>query len=334
MIRLTIIAVALAVCGLSGCSGFDESAIVPPQSATNVAPHAKSWMMPSASQTPALLYVSNQGSGTVTVYDYKNGSDLTLVGTLTGFSLPGGMCTDKNGNVYITDYPNRRISIYAHGAQTPTAVVQQKVGFPYACAVDPMSGDLAVTDEHPNAHYVSHATVDIYAPGQYKGQGSIYGGNYTFDAAYFDTYDASGNLFVDGTPCQSSYCYYGGGPPSLFELPKGSTKFVRLTMSGATLKDPTGLNWVKPALLLTDALKGTPVGYKVVVSGSNAQVVATIPYAGTDKPYGVGQRAHSIIVPDYLSNTVQIYSLSDGSPGPSITNGLNEPFSAVVSQKS
>jgi catechol 2,3-dioxygenase-like lactoylglutathione lyase family enzyme len=291
-------------------------------------------MLPAATKMTDLLYVSNPGNGTVTIYNYKNGNDLTLVGTLAGFSQPGGMCTDKSGNVYVTDFATRRIAIYAHGAESPTAVIQQKVGFPYACAVDQTTGDLAVTDEHPNAHYVSHATVDVYAPGQDKGQGQIYGGNYTFDEAYFDAYDAKGNLFVDGTPCQSSYCYYGGGPPTLFELPKGSSTFVELTFNGATLKNPTGLDWVNPTLLLTDSLsKNTPVAYKVFVSGSDATVVATLSYAGTDKAYGVGQRASNIIVPDYQNSTVRIYSLSNGSLISSLTDGLNQPFSAVVSQK-
>jgi hypothetical protein len=284
---------------------------------------------------PNLLYVSNAGNGSVTIYNYQNGKDLTLIGTLTGFSQPGGMCTDKNGYVYITDYANRRISIYAHGADTPHAVIQQKVGFPYACAIDPATGNLAVTDEHPNAHYESHATVDVYAPDQYKGQGSIYGGHNTFSEAYFDAYDAKGNLFVDGTSCFASYCYYGAGPPALFELPKGSSGFEELTIHGATLKNPTGLDWVNPTLLLTDARQKseTPVGYKLSVSGSSATVVASLSYSGTEQPYGVAQRAHDIIVPDYQDDTVRSYSLSSGSLLTSLTDDLNMPFSAIVSQK-
>jgi hypothetical protein len=334
---LPILALAAAI--VTGCGGgistqlAAQSKVAPAAIAPIAAAYVRSWMLPSATKTPSLLYVANS-SGTVTVYSYKNGTDLSLVGTLTGFSQPGGICTDKNGNVYVTDYAVRRIDIYAHGADTPTAVIQQKVGFPFACAIDPTTGNLAITEEHPNAHYESHATVDIYAPGEYKGQGSIYGGHNTFSEAYFDAYDGKGNLFVDGTPCQASYCYYGGGPPALFELPKGSTQFLQLSFKGATLKNPTGLDWVSPTLLVTDALsKSTPVGYKVFVSGSDATVVATLSYSGTDKPYGVAQRASNIIVPDYQSSTVRIYSLSNGSLISSLTDGLNQPFSAVVSQK-
>jgi hypothetical protein len=334
MKRIPASIIAIVIAGLTGCSGAGDPAVVTTRSETKAPAYAKSWMLPSARRTPNLLYISNQGSGTVSVYNYKNGSDLTLVGTLTGFSQPGGMCTDKRGNVYVTDYPVRRIDIYAHGASTPTTVIQQKVGFPFACAIDPTTGNLAVTEEHPNAHYESHATVDIYRPGDDKGQGTIYGGHNTFSEAYFDAYDGRGNLFVDGTPCQSSYCYYGGGPPTLFELPKGSTRFVRLTVKGATLKNPTGLDWVSPTLLLTDALtKDTPLGYKVLVSGSDATVVATLSYSGTEKPFGVGQRAKSVIVPDSATDSVRLYSLSDGSPTGSISEGLSEPFSAVVSQQ-
>jgi hypothetical protein len=330
--RYVRVYIAFAIAALAGC-GNGASGITPGRVITETPAHLRSWMSPSAAKTPNLLYVAN-GNGTITVYDYKNGSNLTLVGTLIGFSQPGGMCADKSGNVYITDYAVRQIVIYAHGASTPTTVIQQKVGFPYACAIDPTTGNLAVTDEHPNAHYESHATVDIYAPGEDKGQGGIYGGHNTFSQAYFDAYDGAGNLFVDGTPCQRSYCYYGGGPPALFEMPKGSTKFVELTIKGAKLKNPTGLDWVSPSLLLTEALaKKTPVGYKILISGSDATVVAALPYPGTEKPFGVGQRAKDIIVPDSATNTVRLYSLSNGSLIGSLTDGVNKPFSVVVSQK-
>jgi hypothetical protein len=85
--------------------------------------------------------------------------------------------------------------------------------------------------------------------------------------------------------------------------------------------------------LVTDALKKTPVGYKVLVSGSDATIAATLPYAGTDKPFGVGQRAKVVIVPDSTTNTVRLYSISNGSLLESLTDGVNDPFSVVVSQR-
>ncbi len=64
----------------------------------------KSWMLSGAQKQQSVLYISNQGNGSVTVYTYLDGGGLVLVGTLGGFSKPGGMCTDSAGDVWITDY--------------------------------------------------------------------------------------------------------------------------------------------------------------------------------------------------------------------------------------
>jgi hypothetical protein len=65
--------------------------------------HTKSWMNRDASRASALLYVSNDGTSDVTVYDYNGGKSPTLSGTLTGFLLPTAPCTDKKGNVFVPD---------------------------------------------------------------------------------------------------------------------------------------------------------------------------------------------------------------------------------------
>jgi hypothetical protein len=332
---------------LAGCGGADApvaplagnagSFVSQAEKQPSVATHARArtWMSPDASKMPNLLYVANQGSGSVAVYNYTKGDDVTLVGSLSGFSRPGGMCTDKSGKVWITDYPTRRIIIYAHGGTSPIATIQQKKGFPNACAVDPATGNLAVTDDNPNGHYEAHATVHVYPPGQLKGPGIIYGR--LFYKTGFAAYDNSGDLFVDGTPCLYYYgCYYGGGPPGLFELAKGASDFGQVSFDDVTLVKPTGLNWLNPTLLLTDSdaqPSGSPVAYKLSVSNFKATVVQTLPFSQSASAEGVGVRAHLAIVPEPTSGAVRIYKLSDGSLVSTITDGLDQPFSAVVSQK-
>src|SRR5580692_9952337 len=74
----------------------------------------KSWMSPAAKARPSLLYITNQGNGTATVYTYSNGSGLALQGTLTGFQQPTQPCVDKAGDVFIPDYLASTITEYAH----------------------------------------------------------------------------------------------------------------------------------------------------------------------------------------------------------------------------
>lgn len=327
---------------LSGCAGTAQQPPLALQSVSSVAfkrnaatvrmAPAKSWMLPGSQKTP-LLYVSNWGNGNVTVYTYLNGGGLLLVGTLTGFSFPAGLCTDTAGNVWIPDYNTGTIYEYQHGGTKPIEVISHQSGFPYACAVDPATGNLAVAKQHPYGHYRSYSVVDIYPKASKKGQPyDPYGG---FREVYFVAYDNASNLYADGTPCISDCYYGGGGRPGLYELPKGGSEFTQLTLSGATLYKPTAINWVKPTLLLGDQNfqnQGTNGAYKLFVSGSTATVVGTLPFKGTQETYGFWRRAGNVIVPDYNANVLRIYSLSNGSLISTLSTKLSLPFGAAVSQ--
>jgi hypothetical protein len=338
-----LVGLAAGTAILAGCNGSTPQLFAP--SATQTSSVAfddarlpsrpvreRSWMVPGAQQQPSLLYVSNSGTSTVTVYTYLNGSGLLLVGTLSGFSLPTGMCTDNAGNVWIPDYDTGALYEYAHGGSSPIEIIRQHSGHPYGCAVDPKTGNLAVTDQHPNGKYQSFSVVDVFPKGSKTGR--PYSPANGFKEVYFDAYDNMGNLYADGTPCQSD-CYYGGGPPALFELSKGGSVFTQLTLSGGTLYQPSAVNWVKPILLVGDQNfqnRGTNGAYKLFVSGSTATVVGTLQFAGTQQTYGFWRRAGRVVVPDHTGNVVRIYNLSDGTLFSKLSSEISLPFGAVVSQ--
>lgn len=289
-------------------------------------------MLPQAKKQPSLLYVANDGPSDVTVYTYVNGSGLLLVGTLTGFKQPAGMCSDAAGHVWIDDYGSRKIFEYAHGGTDRIFTISEFSGFPYDCAVDPATGNIAVANQHPNGKYQAFGNVVVYP------KGSKIGTTYTtgtgFSNVFFLTYDDHSNLYLDATPCLRSYCYYGGGPPGLYVLAAGSGSFAPLTFSGGTLRQPAAISWVNPIFLVGDSNfenQKTSGAYKIFVSGSTATVVGTIEYAGTQRFYGSWRRSSHVVVPDYQGGVVRIYNLSDGSLVDHFADrGL--PFGAVVSQ--
>ena len=86
---------------LAGCAGGSLHSL-PPASASSSAARSlapgTSWIDPSAKKG-ALLYASDSAADVVKVFSYPRGK---LVGTLTGFQTPQGMCVDKAGNVFIT----------------------------------------------------------------------------------------------------------------------------------------------------------------------------------------------------------------------------------------
>ena len=282
--------------------------------------------MPDAKKQPSLLYVSNWGTADVTVYTYLNGGGLVLVGQLTGFSLPAGMCTDKAGDVWITDYGYgvKTLYKYAHGGTSPIETLKQHNGKPYDCAVDPNTGNLAVTNELPNGHY-SYANVAVYAAGSHKA--THYGPPYGFRSADFLAYDDKGNLYVDGLELYSIR--------KLFKLPKGSNILSPMDFRGAKLYKPGAVQWVNPTLLIGDGNfknQGVAGAYKAFVSKTAATVVGTLSFAGTTGLGAFWRRAGLVIVPDTGANIVRIYDLSDGSLYASLTTGVSQPFGAVVSQ--
>ena len=283
-----------------------------------------SWMLPET-KTTSLLYVSNAGTSDVTIYTYLDGKGLVLVGQLTGFSFPTGMCTDSAGDVWIPDYDTRKIQEFAHGGTSPIFTISERIGHPYDCAIDPNTGNLAVANQQPGNKHDLDGQVIVYPRGSHQGQ--AYQPEHGFSEVDFLAYDNKSNLFADGAEND-----YGNG---LFKLAKGATELTPLTISGATLYGPGAVNWIKPTLLVGDqnlGNKGTPGAYKLFISGSTATVVGSLTFAGTQQMYGFWRRAGRVVVPDHLGNVVRIYNLSDGTLYSKFGTEINLPFGAVVSQ--
>jgi hypothetical protein len=80
---------------------------------------SKSWMDPSA-KAGALLYISDFNNSSVYVYSWPK---LKAVGTLTGFTNPQGLCTDKAQNVWISNTGGANLEEFAHGGTTPIATL-------------------------------------------------------------------------------------------------------------------------------------------------------------------------------------------------------------------
>lgn len=291
--------------------------------------------MPEAAISSNLLYVSNSGNGTVTIYSYRSGADLKLVGSLA-IPQPSGVCSDKHGNVWIASQHGRALHEFPHGGTKHIKTIMLGFGLPAGCAVNPRNGDLAVAVNHPHAKFVGHfAYVLVFR------HGSQYGQEYDFPQGFysvgFPAWDDEGNLLVDGMVCRTaSYCYAPSGPPALFKAAKSASAFSKLSLQGVVLNDPAGLAWIKPTLLVAESNyqgRGTSVGYKIFVSGSTATLVKTIPFDNVVRANGISVRAGIAIVADIEGQAVRTYLVSDGSPVATLSNGLSGPYAVTISQK-
>jgi len=145
---------------------------------------SKSWMKPGSSSND-LLYVGSPHTNEVYVFTFPDGE---AVGKLTGFDDPMGLCSDTNGNVWITNanyYGNGYLVEYAHGGTSPIATLQDTDSTPDACSVDPGTGNLAAGNLNSDIAVYTNA----------KGSPTFYSTVGFMEDVRTITYDGSGNLY-------------------------------------------------------------------------------------------------------------------------------------------
>lgn len=203
-----------------------------------------------------LLYVANGKKG-VLVLSYPSGK---IVGHLVGLEASGGLCSDANGDVFVTEPRLGQIVEYAHGGTSPINTLSLQ-GQPNDCSSDATTGDLAVAEANSNA-------IAIFRGAQ--GTPQFYT-DLDFEYLRYCAYDSQGDLFIDGP--------INGSTGGLTELRAGSTTFTNITLN----KDisPFGdLQWHGKYLALQGGF-GLPLKvYRIQISGSNGQIVRTTTLKG------------------------------------------------------
>lgn len=183
---------------LAGCGASTGTAVrsIPFTAAVRGPAHG-AWMEPNAKHGD-LLYVATGDN--VYALSYPHGR---LVGAL---GVAGNdLCSDAKGDVFVAS-SGYVVLEYAHGGTYPLQTLHGG-DIPLGCAVDPRSGDLAVTQEASGAGEVA-IFADAKEPATWYRDPEIG----TFGLC---GYDDRGNLFVDGT----------GSGSFLAELPRGSSEF-------------------------------------------------------------------------------------------------------------
>jgi hypothetical protein len=216
-------------------------------------------MSPDAG-TRNLLYVVN--FGTVDVYSYPQG---LLEGQITSLGAPYGDCSDANGHVYITEpgqFTNR-VAEFAHGGTRPIRTLAVPGSEAFSCAVDPHSGDLAVTNY--GGMNGDDANVAVFP--QARKAPATYTDPDLADYEYC-TYDSAGNLFVDGTYPRG----YDG--PKFAELPHGGKSLQTLNLNYG-IGWIGALQWDGKYLAVGQAVK--PYIFRFQISGSTGTLAGSTP---------------------------------------------------------
>lgn len=276
--------------------------------------HFRSWMSPSASKSD-LLYVADSYNFVVDVYSYPEGQAL---GTLTGFNLPQGECSDDQGNVYITNTNTGQILEYAHAGTTPIATFNDPHENPVGCAINPKTGELAVTNLTANG-YGGSGSLALFAK---AGSRKLY-----FDPdiyfMFFCGYDDKGDIFVDGQ-------HFGGGGTGfqLAELTPKAKVFRNIAMP-VVVGFPGGVQWDGSNLAIGD--QAADVIFTVRVTGITASVIGSTPLTDGLDVVQFWKQGHTIIGPDSLGGDVGFWKYPKGGDPENMITGLGGPEGATVS---
>ena len=281
--------------------------------------HGKSWMLSPREKPDNLLYIANTFAATVDVYSWRL---LKQVGSLTGFSEPFAMCVDKAQDVYIPDFSTGTITEYAHGGTSPIKTLTQTYGAAIGCAVDPTSGNLAVSI------FNGSGTVLIYPNG--SGTPTQYTANLT--SVWPPAYDSRGNLFAEGDNTSSGF-------PALDELPAGSTTFTQITLP-FTIIFPGDVAWDGQYLAVGD--QGANTIYEVSVSGSTASLQGTTVLGGATDVFqffipkfgsgSVDPQGDRVVGADYGLSAVDKWLYPLGGVATKTITGFTNPEGVVVSK--
>lgn len=248
---LAVLAAQLSGCatGNSAISGVEGA----PKTSTGMKPARGSggWMLPSAKNSD-LLYVSNNAfNGELLALSFPGGELEGEVMIPTPY--PAGLCSDSSGDVFVTTFgaPSQSyVYEYAHGGTDPIVTLNNP-GRANGCAVDPTTGNLAVTN-------IEGGSVEIYEHAQ--GAPTAYVDPQISTYAYC-TYDQSGNLFVDA--------FASGSSATIGELPAGSASFANVTLTKGI--GPIAMQWRKGSIVTSGYTKsqfGKQPIYEIHVLGS------------------------------------------------------------------
>jgi hypothetical protein len=264
-----------------------------------------------------LLYITNYGTSTVKAYYWPS---LKSVQTLKGFNRELGLCTDKNGNVFIANTNANDIVEYAHDGKKPIATLNDAGYYPDSCAVDPVSGDLAVT----NLTISGTANVVIFRHATGHPRPYTIPTIYSY---YMCGYDDRGNLIVDG------YGYGSNAPAAFAILPHGAQHLQKLTL-GREPAAPGGIQWDGKYWAIGD-LHSTI--YRFDVTGQKGTKVGTTTLQESSTVFEFFISGDRVIAPEHETDRNQpgrqaeVFKYPAGGAAIGSIHGLNLPFGAVVS---
>jgi sugar lactone lactonase YvrE len=214
------------------------------------------------------IFVSDAANNVVDIYNTA-GKQLAQ---LTGFSEPQGLATDSKGNLYVADTANSRIQVYAPPyTKTPKSYADSGQ-YPAGVSVTIVGKVTYVGVTNIISTSGGPGSVTIYKNG--KAGAAISSSD--FGRVYFDSFDASGNLYIDGEN--------SSGAVVVGEIAKATTtgKKIAVLKTKNSIEFPGGIEVTTKGLIaIDDQDAATVYSYKAPVKGSLGNPAHTTPVTGS-----------------------------------------------------
>ncbi|HET6276788.1 MAG TPA: hypothetical protein VFE16_12730 [Candidatus Cybelea sp.] len=307
---------------LSGCDAASVPITTPASRAAAPALRFQtqhSWMAKGASKID-LMYVSDFEKNDVSAYSYPDGRLVgVLAGILKNFVYPTGLCADKAGNVYIPDSANSSVLEYGHGSIKRLRSLRDRGEYPYSCAVDPLSGDLAVV----NLESVrGPGGVSVYARALGRPKKYNFGFVYKF---FFDGYDDKGNLFVDGSDDVPSE------PFAFLELAHGAKSLRAITLD-YDFDTGGGVAWDGRHLAVAES--STSSVQRFAVQRKIGRHAGSTPLRTCRFVTQFFVDGDTIVATSFHGKSVAFWKYPAGGPPIKRIGGFGEPFGVTLSKAS
>ena len=261
-------------------------------------------------------YVSDFYNSALVEFDYPKGD--SSIGEISGVADdPQGECGDAlygaaKRDFWVVSSGADEIEEFTVGGTGPIKILSESTGEAAGCAMDPSSGNLAVT-------LLGTGAVVIFTDA--SGTGTVVADGMA--STYFDGYDNKGDLFVDGITESDTY--------GVVEMASGSSSFSPVTLSN-TIQFPGGIQWDGKYVTLNDQEGHAIYGY--TCSGMRCTLERTVSLSGSGDCAGTWIGKGDVFCADAGNEAVEVWKYpAGGSPIASLTGPVDLPIGIVQVSK-
>jgi len=261
-------------------------------------------------------YVSDFYNSELVEFDYPKGH--SSIGEISGVDEPQGECGDPlygavKRDFWVVNSGSDDVDEFAVGGTGPIKTLSESAGEAAGCAMDPSSGNLAVT-------LLSTGNVVIFTNA--TGTGNIVADG--LESTYFGGYDNKGDLFVDGITESDTY--------GVVEMASGTSSFKAVTLSN-TIEFPGGMQWDGKYVTLNDQDAHAIYGY--TCSGTSCTLKRTVKLSGSSDCVQTWIGKGDVFCPDAGNEALEVYKYpAGGSPIATLTGSqLDLPIGVVEVSK-